>query len=525
MKNFSLLLCCFMCFLIIGSANTYAQQGKHKPKSKTEKDFSDEVRAEAEELIKICGGINSFDEEDRFCPTPLHKAIVYNTPEVVELLIIKGSNINAANKSFGDTPLHTATRDGKEKIISLLIEKGADINAANIMFGDTPLHEAINIRNKQIVSLLIEKGADINKRNKSGATPLFLASGASADIAFLLIKKGADIKIKNKRGEQAIFRAVQGGNKELVELMLSRGIDPKARDKDGFTLLHVASISSKALVELLISKGLDVNAKANFLGLSPIDCAKQANKKDIVELLEKKGSHSNLTPAEIKSVAERLIAKCGGINNKDDHRLTPLYYTVTWNKKEIVKYLLSRGADLNLKIGHYQYTLLHSVTSKEMAEFLVSKGANLNVKDKSGSTPLHTASLHVNKKLVEFFLSKGADINALDNNGGSPLHSVAVSREVTRRNISKKKIKELIEFLISKNAKLNLQEKRNGYTPLHYAIYLNNLDIAQLLLKGGADPNIMDNSDATPLDHAQTNEAKTMLLKFGAKSGRDKQNK
>ncbi|MCL2641703.1 MAG: ankyrin repeat domain-containing protein, partial [Phycisphaerales bacterium] len=51
-------------------------------------------------------------------------------------------------------------------------------------------------------------------------------------------------------------------------------------------------------------------------------------------------------------------------------------------------------------------------------------GVEANAKDKSGDTPMHWATHHVDK--MKWLLEQGADINAKDNRGQTPL-SVAVT--------------------------------------------------------------------------------------------------
>ena len=94
---------------------------------------------------------------------------------------------------------------------------------------------------------------------------------------------------------------------------------------------------------------------------------------------------------------------------------TPLYFAVDEGHKDIVEFLISKGADINAKnkIGG---TVLHLLTTEgqeddtNMIEFLLSKGANINAKDNmTGGTPLHYASMNGYKNIVKFLLSKGAD--------------------------------------------------------------------------------------------------------------------
>lgn len=113
----------------------------------------------------------------------LHVASAGHKSHVVKkLLELKFyPNLNASKRIA--TPLHYAS-DGdigkidentQVKTIELLIKKGADLNAPDAN-GATPLHRAVRCRCFGAVKSLIEHGCLISPRNKSGSTPLRLAT-------------------------------------------------------------------------------------------------------------------------------------------------------------------------------------------------------------------------------------------------------------------------------------------------------------------------------------------------------------
>jgi len=57
----------------------------------------------------------------------------------------------------------------------------------------------------------------------------------------LLIAKGADISAKNKNGCTPLHAAALGDQKEVVELLIAKGANINAKDNDGHTPLHTAA--------------------------------------------------------------------------------------------------------------------------------------------------------------------------------------------------------------------------------------------------------------------------------------------
>ena len=81
-----------------------------------------------------------------------------------------------------------AGKSSTPEIVQLLLEKGADVNARNTA-GWTPLLHAAQFSSSEIVELLIEKGADVNARGTLGMTPLSVCSHDA--VKQLLIDAGA----------------------------------------------------------------------------------------------------------------------------------------------------------------------------------------------------------------------------------------------------------------------------------------------------------------------------------------------
>ena len=166
---------------------------------------------------------------------------------------------------------------------------------------------------------------------------------------------------------------------------------------------------------------------------------------------------------DLPEVRKLLFKNKEFINFKDRDGLTPLYYALfpsagksRESKKEVVEFLISQGADVNLKPGYLFSPLYIAVDTgrKDLVELLLEEGADVNVKW-GGKTLLHRASGYSGKKeIVEILLNEGLDINAKDDEGRTPLHMAVISRN-----------KEVVEFLLAGGAEVNIKDNNNK-TPL-----------------------------------------------------------
>ncbi|EFA06802.1 Ankyrin repeat and KH domain-containing protein mask-like Protein [Tribolium castaneum] len=187
---------------------------------------------------------------------------------------------------------------------------------------------------------------------------------------------------------------------------------------------------------------------------------------------------------------------------------TVLTHAVVHGNLEIIKLLLSNGADLNALCCHGDTPLIKCITKGNLkhAKYLVENGANTCQADRNGYTPLAHAVYNENTEMIElllksharftlhsglfeaidncnfkmtkFMLEKGADVNLCGENGEFPLtHAV------------KKKQSEIVKLLIKKGANINCTD-RDGYTPVMRAVQQQNFDMVKDLIGFGADVNI-----------------------------------
>lgn len=165
----------------------------------------------------------------------------------------------------------------------------------------------------------------------------------------------------------------------------------------------------------------------------------------------------------------------------------------------------------------------------------LANGASLSAVDDSASrwTALHWAASRGDVKCIRKLMDYGANVNARDVENRRPLqiaqerhynksvkvlggqqyalHLLDLKRELLKAPVQR------IELLVSRKADINMQNEVSGKTILHRAAEMNRLDLAKLLLRHGAIPNIRDESGRTPIYDALGNtEMVKLFLQHGA---------
>jgi chitinase len=124
----------------------------------------------------------------------------------------------------------------------------------------------------------------------------------------------------------------------------------------------------------------------------------------------------------------------------------------------------------------------------------------INCQDIFGNTPLHHATRHPFRQheqytaVVELLCSKGADASLRNNKKETPIHTL-LSRQSESKNVDPK----AIGVLIANGASL-MDIDEAGNSPLHRAaMEVNHADVITYLLHHGADPNLRNAAQDTPL--------------------------
>ncbi len=119
------------------------------------------------------------------------------------------------------------------------------------------------------------------------------------------------------------------------------------------------------------------------------------------------------------------------VNRRFPSGSTPLLAATNGGHFEVVKYLVSKGADINAFDTVYHFTPLHAAVwanKPDIVKYLVSKGASINPRTTSDETPLHLAVNSGKVDLAKYLIDSGADVN-VKNADGDTLLDVAYERD------------------------------------------------------------------------------------------------
>uniref|UniRef100_A0A673LH75 Neurogenic locus notch homolog protein 1 n=1 Tax=Sinocyclocheilus rhinocerous TaxID=307959 RepID=A0A673LH75_9TELE len=152
----------------------------------------------------------------------------------------------------------------------------------------------------------------------------------------------------------------------------------------------------------------------------------------------------------------------------------------------------------------------------------IYQGANLhNQTDRTGETALHLAARYARSDAAKRLLEASADANIQDNMGRTPLHAAVAADaqgvfQILIRNratdldarmhdgttplilAARLAVEGMVEELINCHADVNAIDD-SGKSALHWAAAVNNLDAVIVLLKNGANKDMQNNKEETPL--------------------------
>uniref|UniRef100_A0A914W205 Transient receptor potential cation channel subfamily A member 1 n=3 Tax=Plectus sambesii TaxID=2011161 RepID=A0A914W205_9BILA len=270
--------------------------------------------------------------------TALHRAAMFDHPEVVRYLIQEGSDVNAQDSEQRSPLLLAAVRCGVSSI-RVLLSSGAslairDSEKRNVLHFMVMYSGSI-LSNMELADICAKAQMNenvnlLNQKDISGCTPLHMAS-EKGNLRFTesLITLGATINLKNNEDRSPLHFAARYGRVNTVRRLLASDWGPNMineMDGGGMTALHIASMNGYAkVVQLLLHKGALLHK--DYMGRTPLHLAAEGGHTQTIRLLL--AFHINL------------------LDQRDKKSNSALHTASLANKPFACEMLLSYGCDYN----------------------------------------------------------------------------------------------------------------------------------------------------------------------------------
>lgn len=360
--------------------------------------------------------------------------------------------------------------------------KGVNINALVYMKNTTSLGYSIIKEKYKSFQKILELGADINKgilsEGLTAYTPLMLAVKRE-DPRFTtdLIQKGADVNMMGDSTLTPLMAAYElnGGTEENIIALLDAG----------------ANIDTPAYLG-----GKTVLFEA-------ITRASQYDSIHWLKLLFENGRTPN-------------------VNYQTASKVTPVMEAIDQRNKEAVEFLISKGADLELRNNFGYNALFHGITmgvGTDILEILINAGAKTSIEIKGLTRHALSMCIYngaIYNDTIKLLLEKGVDPNAIDDYYDQLTGNSALINAV-RKDFDY----DIIKLLIEKGGDVNYKNN-NDSTPLIMLMDTgqDNVEIVNLLIEKGADLDVKNEIGDTALIFATMNGL-TKTVKILIENGAD----
>ncbi|KAM4621792.1 ankyrin repeat and KH domain-containing protein 1 isoform 1-T1 [Polymixia lowei] len=384
--------------------------------------------------------------------------------------------------------LAEACSDGDVNAVRKLLDEGRSVNE-HTEEGESLLCLACSAGYYELAQVLLAMHANVEDRGiKGDITPLMAAaSGGYVDIVKLLLVHGADVNAQSSTGNTALTYACAGGFVDVVKVLLKEGANIEDHNENGHTpLMEAASAGHVEVARVLLEYGAGINTHSNEFKESALTLACYKGHLDMVRFLLEAGADQE---------------------HKTDEMHTALMEACMDGHVEVARLLLDSGAQVNMPADSFEspLTLAACGGHVELAALLIERGANLEEVNDEGYTPLMEAAREGHEEMVALLLAQGANINAQTEETQETALTLACCGGFL----------EVADFLIKAGADIEL----GCSTPLMEAAQEGHLELVKYLLAAGANVHATTATGDTALTYACENghtDVADVLLQAGA---------
>ncbi|XP_061445838.1 ankyrin repeat domain-containing protein 17 isoform X6 [Rhineura floridana] len=398
-----------------------------------------------------------------------------------------GKLSTADGKAFADPEvlrrLTSSVSCALDEAAAALTRMRAESTANAGQMDNRSLAEACSEGDVNAVRKLLIEGRSVNEHTEEGESLLCLACSAGYyELAQVLLAMHANVEDRGIKGDiTPLMAAANGGHVKIVKLLLAHGADVNAQSSTGNTALTYACAGGYVdVVKALLESGASIEDH-NENGHTPLMEAGSAGHVEVARVLLENGAGINTHSNEFKESALTLACYKGHL--------------------EMVRFLLEAGADQEHKTDEMHTALMEACMDGhvEVARLLLDSGAQVNMPADSFESPLTLAACGGHVELAALLIERGANLEEVNDEGYTPLMEAAREGH-----------EEMVALLLGQGANINAQTEETQETALTLACCGGFLEVADFLIKAGAD---IELGCSTPLMEA-AQEGHLELVKY-----------
>ncbi|XP_074761441.1 ankyrin repeat domain-containing protein 17 isoform X3 [Athene noctua] len=471
--------------------------------SEEEEEEEDEEEEEEEEVSEVESFILDQDDLENPMLETASKLLLSSTADGADLRTVDpetqarlealleaagiGKLSTADGKAFADPEvlrrLTSSVSCALDEAAAALTRMRAESTANAGQTDNRSLAEACSEGDVNAVRKLLIEGRSVNEHTEEGESLLCLACSAGYyELAQVLLAMHANVEDRGIKGDiTPLMAAANGGHVKIVKLLLAHGADVNAQSSTGNTALTYACAGGYVdVVKVLLESGASIEDH-NENGHTPLMEAGSAGHVEVARVLLENGAGINTHSNEFKESALTLACYKGHL--------------------EMVRFLLEAGADQEHKTDEMHTALMEACMDGhvEVARLLLDSGAQVNMPADSFESPLTLAACGGHVELAALLIERGANLEEVNDEGYTPLMEAAREGH-----------EEMVALLLGQGANINAQTEETQETALTLACCGGFLEVADFLIKAGAD---IELGCSTPLMEA-AQEGHLELVKY-----------
>ncbi len=469
-----------------------------------------------QDLLKLINRIKpgALGEIGHLGDTPLHSAVLVNSPDPVKIFVEEGVSLEARGRN-GQSALCQAICFNRVEAVTALLNEQKDLafTALNDC-GWLPIHVAAEKNATDIIRLLAERGVNLRAEHAGGWSPLAItASKGSLEAMQLLLALDPTLNLDKATDEgiTPLMAAAREGHVNIVKILVlaKPKIDLNKKDRDGKTALHFAiEKNDLAVVAALISGGANVELEDDD-GNTPLHLAAQQNLKPIIDFLiehhasTRKINRAGKTPfspgfaayALLRAAATRdlMLTKIDGLQRQLADQ-GACQATLRQLKKDMIKsyhypFFSTHYSSLSPVMGLALVAAQHD-NSDALRLLCAEEKRAMHARDSFGLTLLHIAVMNDSRRVVDTLVAARGVLDDEVKATGATAAYLAAEGGFT----------EILQKIILNASPAILNRANfNHETPLYAAVKQGHAEAAQLLLEAKVDVDREGNTRKSPL--------------------------